>query len=76
MGKIGGEEALALLMEALRHPSFIVRGEAAKALSKFPGNGIIRRALEQTLKDLSPYVREIGREAIGRLRSLSLVKGE
>jgi HEAT repeat protein len=76
MGKIGGEEALALLMEALRHPSFIVRGEAIKALSKFPGNGIVRSALEQSLKDPSSYVREIGREAIGRLRGLSLVKGD
>jgi HEAT repeat protein len=76
MGKIGGEEALALLMEALRHPSFIVRGEAVKALSRFPGNGGLKRALEQSLKDPSSYVQEIGREAIGRLRALSLVKGD
>jgi HEAT repeat protein len=74
MGKIGGDEAFSLVVEALRHPSFIVRGEAVKALSRFPGNGTIRRALEQALKDPSSYVREIGREAISRLRSLSLVK--
>ena len=70
MGKIGGQDALSLLMEALRHPSFIVRGEAVKAITRFPGNGTIRRALEQSLKDPSSYVREIGGEAMGRLRGL------
>jgi HEAT repeat protein len=74
MGKIGGDEALSLLVEALSHPSFFVRGEAVKGLSRFPGNRTIRRALEQSLKDPSSYVREIGRETISRLRRSSLVK--
>jgi HEAT repeat protein len=76
MGKIGGDAAFSLLVEALHHPSFIVRGEAAKALSRFPGNGTIKRALEQTLKDPSSYVREIGAEAISHLRSPSQPKGD
>jgi HEAT repeat protein len=76
MGKIGGDAAFSLLVEALHHSSFIVRGEAAKALSRFPGNGTVKRALEQALKDPSSYVREIGREAINRLRGSSQLKGE
>jgi HEAT repeat protein len=38
VGKIGGESALLLLLEALRHPSFIVRQEAEKVLTKYPRN--------------------------------------
>src|SRR6266536_2614698 len=76
IGKIGGDAAFSLLVEALHHRSFIVRGEAAKALAKFPGNGTVKRALEQALKDPSSYVREIGREAISRLRGSSHLKGD
>jgi HEAT repeat protein len=71
MGKIGGDPAFSLLMEALHHPSFIVRGETAKALARFPGTSSVKRALEQALKDPSSYVREIGAEAISHLRSPS-----
>jgi HEAT repeat protein len=74
MGKIGGDDAFSLLVEALRHRSFIVRGEAARALARFPGNGAVKRALEQALKDPSSYVREIGRETLNRLRSCRLAK--
>lgn len=76
MGKIGGDAAFSLLVEALHHRSFIVRGELAKALVKFPENGTVKRALEQALKDPSSYVREIGREAISRLRNSSQLKGD
>ena len=76
MGKIGSDAVFSLLVEALHHPSFIVRGEAAKGLSRFPGNGAVKRALEKAVKDPSSYVREIGREAINRLRSSSQLKGE
>ena len=76
MGKIGGDAVFFLLTEALHHPSFIVRGEAAKALAKFPGKGTVKRALEQALKDPSSYVREIGREAINHLRSTNESRGD
>jgi len=76
IGNIGGEAGVSLLMEALDHRSFIVRGEAVRSLAKIPRNGVIKRALEQTLKDRSSYVREIGREAVERLRSVSESKGE
>jgi HEAT repeat protein len=68
MGKIGGEAAVSLLIEALRHPSFIVRGEAAKALGTCSGHGIVKQALARALKDPSSYVRERGQEALERLR--------
>jgi len=67
IGKIGGSEAVSPLIEALHHPSFIVRGEAAKALAKFPENGVVKRALERTLKDPSSYVRELGKQSIAGL---------
>jgi HEAT repeat protein len=76
IGKIGGDTAFSLLMEALHHPSFIVRGEAAKALSRFPGRATVKGALEQVLKDSSSYVREIGREAINHLRSTNESRGD
>ena len=76
IGKIGGDSVFSLLMEALHHPSFIVRGEAAKALAKFPGKSTVKRALEQTLKDPSSYVREIGREAITYLGSMNESRGD
>ena len=44
VGKIGGGSALLLLFEALRHPSFIVRQEAEKALTKYPENNSVKRA--------------------------------
>lgn len=76
IGKIGGDSVFSLLMEALHHPSFIVRGEAAKALAKFPGKSTVKRALEQTLKDPSSYVRKIGREAITYLGSMNESRGD
>jgi hypothetical protein len=69
MSKIGGDGAFSLLVEALHHPSFIVRGEAAKALSRFPGTGSVKHALERALTDPSSYVREMGKQAISHLRS-------
>jgi HEAT repeat protein len=76
IGKIGVDAAFSLLMEALHHPSFIVRGEAAKALAKFPGKGSVKRALEQPLKDPSSYVRKIGRDAINHLCSTNESRGD
>jgi hypothetical protein len=76
LGKIGGSEAVSPLIEALYHPSFIVRGEAAKVLVKFPGSRVVKRALERTLKDPSSYVREIGKQSIERLQSAPEQKGE
>jgi HEAT repeats len=76
MGKIGGDAAFSLLVEALHHPSFIVRGEAAKALSRFPGTGSVKRALEQALTDPSSYVREIGKQAISHLRCTNESRGD
>ena len=76
IGKIGGDSVFSLLMEALHHPSFIVRGEAAKALAKFPGKSTVKRALEQTLKAPSSYAREIGREAITYLGSMNESRGD
>jgi HEAT repeat protein len=43
VGKIGGASALLLLFEALRHPSFIVRQEAEKALTNYPENDTAKR---------------------------------
>ncbi len=68
IGKIGGDSAYSILIEALRHPSFIVRGEAAKALASFPAYDGVNQALERTLKDPSSYVRESGQEALERLQ--------
>lgn len=76
LGKIGGSEAVSPLIEALYHSSFIVRGEAAKALAKFPENGVVKRALERTLKDPSSYVRELGKQSIAGLQSTPELKGE
>jgi HEAT repeat protein len=75
-GKIGDEVAVSLLMEALNHSSFIVRGEAVRSLTKIPSNGVIKKALDGALEDPSSYVREIGKEARERLRRISEAKGE
>jgi len=64
MGKIGSEAAISLLLEALCHPSFIVRGEAVRALDKIAKNSVIRSALNRALQDPSSYVREIGQKAL------------
>jgi HEAT repeat protein len=45
VGKIGGKSALLLLIEAVRHPSFIVRREAEKALRRYPGKDAVKRTL-------------------------------
>lgn len=65
LGKIDGVSAMSVLIEALRHPSFIVRGEAVKALARFTRNGDIQAALKRSLKDPSTYVREMAKAAIG-----------
>jgi HEAT repeat protein len=64
LGKIGGLSTIPVLMDALRHPSFVVRGEAVKALAKFPRNGRIQAALKRSAKDPSAYVREIVKDAL------------
>lgn len=68
IGKIGGDAGHGLLTEALRHPSFIVRGEAIKALASYVAYDGVRSALEQALSDPSSYVRERSREALQRLQ--------
>jgi len=64
MGKIGSEAAISLLLKALCHPSFIVRGEAARSLGKIPRNSVVKGALNKALKDPSSYVREIRQKAL------------
>jgi len=76
IGKIGADSARALLVEALRYPSFIVRGEAAKALGLFRGHRVAEQALTQALKDPSSYVRERAKEALVRLQAIGAVIGE
>jgi HEAT repeat protein len=71
IGKIGGDSAYSIVIEALRHPSFIVRGEAAKALGSFPGHDSVKQALARALKDPSSYVRERSQEALERLEGIS-----
>ncbi len=67
IGKIGGESGYALLTEALRHPSFIVRVEAVKALACFRTYEDVRPALERALNDPSSCVRERCRKTLERL---------
>ena len=43
--KIGGDSAVNFLIQALRHPSFIVRQEAANALEKYRGIDSVKHAL-------------------------------
>jgi HEAT repeat protein len=76
IGKMGGAASVSLLIEALRHPSFIVRGEAAKALGTCSGHGIVKQALARALKDPSSYVRERGKEALERLQGTSAAMRE
>ena len=45
LDKIGDDATVGFLIEALRHPSFIVRQEAAGALMKYPGTGRVKRTL-------------------------------
>lgn len=65
--KIGGEGACSLLIEALRDPSFIVRGKAVEALADFSGSDIVERELKHCLVDPSSYVRGMARRAIDSL---------
>jgi HEAT repeat protein len=67
-GKIGGSEALAFVVQALRQDSFMVRSEAAHALGGFVGHHTAKRALAAALEDPSPYVRESARKAWERLQ--------
>jgi HEAT repeat protein len=68
VAKIGGDSACSLLIEALQDPGFIVRGEAVKALEKFSGRDVVERALADSLKDPSSYVREMRMKTIDSLR--------
>ena len=61
LGKIG---VVSAVIEALRHPSFIVRAEAANVLAKFHGEEIVSALREQALKDASEYVRETAKAAL------------
>lgn len=54
-GKIGGVEAMKLLLMMAHHSSFMVRGEVALALSKMD-NPIRDELLSRLLSDPSPYV--------------------
>jgi HEAT repeat protein len=67
IGKIGGETGFPLLIEPLRHPSFVVRAEAAKALSQFFGNETVNIDLDRLLQDPA-YVRELRKEAVKAFR--------
>ena len=64
LGKIGAMRTIPFMMTALRHPSFIVRGAAVKALARFPKNDQIEAALKRAFKDPSNYVRDLAKAAL------------
>jgi HEAT repeat protein len=63
--KIGGDSAFSLLIEALGHRSYIVRREAATALTKYPEKGIVKQALGRARDDRSATAHDIKTETIG-----------
>ena len=64
LGKIGASSAIPFLVVALRHSSFIVRGEAARVLARFPSNEAAHAALKRSLKDPSAYVRDTAKRTL------------
>jgi len=68
-GKIGGDDAFVLVLQALRHRSFIVIGEAAKTLRRFRGYPAVRKELRIAFEDASDYVREKAHETLEDFRS-------
>ncbi|HKX27882.1 MAG TPA: HEAT repeat domain-containing protein, partial [Blastocatellia bacterium] len=66
LGKIGGERAVAMLIEALRDQNFYVCWRAADALAKIGGEQAISSLIE-ALQDSDREVRRIAAEALGKI---------
>jgi HEAT repeat protein len=61
LGKIDGDEVMLALVHLLKHPSFLIREAALKALPKGKNNLAVA-AVQKALNDPSSNVRDLARE--------------
>ncbi len=63
LGKVGGEEALPILVRLMDHPSFLVRRAVLNSLRHFRSQEAIK-AIKKALKDVSPNVQELAQKIL------------
>lgn len=64
IGKLGGTEALPILIRLMKHPSFLVRKAVLNSLKKFKSKEALK-VIRKALKDPSPNVQELAHRILG-----------